>query len=57
MQQSHTAFKIQLSTAHINWYSKKQATIETSTFGAQYINVEIIVETYEAYNKKYDGDA
>ena len=36
-QCSHTGFIIYLNSAPILWYSKKQSTIETSVFGAEFV--------------------
>ena len=36
-QCSHTGFIIYLNSAPIIWYSKKQSTIETSVFGAEFV--------------------
>ena len=33
----HTGFIIYLNLVPITWYSKKQATIETSVFGANFV--------------------
>jgi hypothetical protein len=39
---------IYLNSAPIIWYSKLQATIETSTFGAEFVALCITTEQIEA---------
>ncbi|KAL7450924.1 hypothetical protein ACHAXS_000240 [Conticribra weissflogii] len=36
-QRSHTGFCIYLNISLISWYSKRQSTIETYTFGAEFV--------------------
>ena len=43
-RQSHTGYFIFLNTALIDWLSKKQATIESSVFGADFIPTKTGVE-------------
>ena len=37
MRRSRTGYFIYLNSALVNWISKKQATIETSVFGAEFV--------------------
>jgi hypothetical protein len=41
-----------LNSAPIQWYSKAQATVETSTFGSEFIAMRIAVEMIEAMKYK-----
>ena len=41
---SRTGFIIYLNSAPICWYSKKQTSIETSSFGAQFIAMKLCCE-------------
>jgi len=41
---SHTGFLISCNMASIDWISKKQATIETSVFGAQFVAMKHGIE-------------
>ena len=34
-----------MNTALIQWFSKKQATVETSVFGEEFVAMKIVVET------------
>ncbi len=43
-RQSQSGFLISLNTALISWYSKKQSTIETSTFGAEFAAMKTGIE-------------
>ena len=43
-RRSRTGYFILLNTALINWLSKKQATIEGSVFGAEFIDMKNGVE-------------
>ena len=38
-------FFIFLNDALIQWFSKKQATVETSVFGAEFVAMNIFMET------------
>ncbi|KAL7464783.1 hypothetical protein ACHAXS_005117 [Conticribra weissflogii] len=42
---SQSRFLVYLNTALISWYSKKQSTIETCTFGAEFVAMKTGVET------------
>ena len=41
---SHTGISIMVNSAPIVWYSKKQNTIETSTFGSEFVALCIATE-------------
>ncbi|MFN9979144.1 MAG: Ty1/Copia family ribonuclease HI, partial [bacterium] len=43
-RRSHTGILIYLNRAPIIWYSKAQRTVETSTFGAEFIALRIGTE-------------
>ncbi|KAL7451499.1 hypothetical protein ACHAXS_000250 [Conticribra weissflogii] len=43
-QRSWSGFLIYLNTALISWYSKRQSTIETCTFGAEFVSMKTCVE-------------
>ena len=45
---SHTGILIYLNLATIFWYSKAQSTVETSTFGSEFVAMRIAVEMIEA---------
>lgn len=47
-RRSHTGIVFYLNLAPITWYSKKQNTIETSTFGSEFIALKIAAEQNEA---------
>lgn len=51
-RRSHTGILIYLNSAPIQWYSKAQATVETSTFGSEFIAMRIAVEMIEAMRYK-----
>lgn len=51
-RRSHTGILIYLNSAPIQWYSKAQATVETSTFGSEFIAMRIAVEMIEAMKYK-----
>jgi hypothetical protein len=42
--QSRTGYFIFLNSALVNWLSKKQATIETSVFGAEFVAMKVGME-------------
>ena len=44
IRRSRTGYLILLNTALINWISKKQATIEGSVFGAEFVAMKTGVE-------------
>ena len=39
---------IHMNMSLINWYSKKQSTVEKSVFGAAFIAMKVSVETFHA---------
>ncbi len=49
---SHTGVIIFCNRAPILWYSKRQNTVETSTFGSEFIAARITVELIEALRYK-----
>jgi hypothetical protein len=51
-RRSHTGILIYLNAAPILWYSKAQATVETSTFGSEFVAMRIAVEMIEALRYK-----
>ena len=51
-RQSRTGYSIFLNTALIDWLSKKQATIESSVFGAKFIAMKTGVEALRGIRYK-----
>jgi len=51
-RRSHTGILIYLNCAPCIWYSKAQSTVETSTFGAEFVAMRICVEMLEALRYK-----
>jgi hypothetical protein len=51
-RRSHTGFLIYANSAPIIWFSKAQTTVETSTFGSEFIAMKIAVELLEALHYK-----
>lgn len=51
-RRSHTGILIYLNTAPIVWHSKAQKTVETSTFGAEFIALKTGVELIKALRYK-----
>jgi len=49
---SHTGILIHLNRAPIIWYSKAQRTVETSTFGAEFIALRIGTELIKSLRYK-----
>jgi hypothetical protein len=49
---SHTGILIFLNCAPIIWFSKAQNTVETSTFGSEFVAMKIAVELIEALRYK-----
>ena len=43
-QRSHTDIIMYLNKAPISWYSKKQSTVESSTFGSKFVALRLAVE-------------
>jgi hypothetical protein len=51
-RRSRTGFFVFLNNALINWYSKKQPTLETSVFGAEFVAMKIGIETVRGIRYK-----
>jgi len=51
-RRSHTGILIYLNKAPIIWYSKAQSTVETSTFGSEFIAMRIATELIESLRYK-----
>jgi len=51
-RRSHTGILIYLNCAPIIWYSKAQNTVESSTFGSEFIAMRILVELLESLRYK-----
>ena len=51
-QQSHTGVLLFICRAPIIWYSKRQNTVETSTFGSEYIAAKTATEMKQALRYK-----
>ena len=51
-RRSRTGYFIFLNTALINWLSKKQVTIETSVFGAEFVAMKTGVEALRGIRYK-----
>jgi len=51
-RRSHTGILIYANSAPIIWYSKAQATVETSTFGSEFVALRIATELIEALRYK-----
>jgi hypothetical protein len=51
-RRSHTGVLIYANSAPIIWYSKAQTTVETSTFGSEYIALKIATEMLDAFRYK-----
>jgi len=51
-RRSHSGILLFLNRAPILWYSKKQNTVETSTFGAEFVALRIAVELIEGLRYK-----
>jgi hypothetical protein len=51
-RRSHTGIIIYLNCSPIQWYSKSQSTIESSTFGSEFVAMRILVEMLEAMRYK-----
>ena len=51
-RRSHTGILIYCNSAPIFWYSKAQSTVETSTFGSEFVALRIAVELIEALRYK-----
>jgi hypothetical protein len=51
-RRSHTGILFFINNAPIHWYSKKQATIEASTFGSEFVALRVGVEMNEGIRYK-----
>jgi Reverse transcriptase (RNA-dependent DNA polymerase) len=51
-RRSHTGIVIFLSQAPVVWYSKRQNSVETSTFGSEFVALRIAVELIQALGYK-----
>jgi hypothetical protein len=51
-RRSHTGIIIFLNRAPIIWHSKQQNTVETSTFGSEFVAARIAVELIEGLRYK-----
>ena len=51
-RRSHTGILIYVNNAPITWYSKRQNTVESSSFGSEYIALRICTEMIEALRYK-----
>ena len=51
-RRSHSGILIYLNNAPIDWYSKKQNTVESSTFGSEFIAMRIACDKVEALRYK-----
>ena len=51
-RRSRTGFLIFLNMALITWYSKKQMTVESSVFGAEFVAMKHCVEELRAFRYK-----
>ncbi len=49
---SHTGILIYLNSAPIVWYSKAKNTVESSTFGSEFVAMHIAVDMIEALRYK-----
>ena len=43
-RRSHTGFVISINSSPIIWWLKRQNTVETSTFGSEYVALRIATE-------------
>ena len=44
-RRSRTGFIVYMSMSLIDWYSKKESTVETSVFGTEFVAMRVRVET------------
>ncbi|KAL7575866.1 hypothetical protein ACA910_003182 [Epithemia clementina (nom. ined.)] len=51
-RQSHTGILLFPQQAPIMWYSKQQNTVETSTFGSEFVAMKTAIEMVEAFRYK-----
>ena len=50
---SHTGILIYVNNTPIGWFSKRQNTVEISTFGAELIAARIVMEKVKALRTKF----
>jgi len=51
-RRSHTGILIYVNNAPVVWYSKRQNTVETSSFGSEYVALRICTEMLESLRYK-----
>jgi hypothetical protein len=51
-RRSHTGILVFVNNALISWFSKRQNTVECSTFGSEFVALRIVVEQLEALRYK-----
>ncbi len=51
-RRSHTGVILYINRAPIIWYSKRQNTVESSTFGSEFIAMKIAIELIEGLRYK-----
>ena len=51
-RRSHTGILIYVNRAPVIWFSKRQNTVETSTFGSEFIAMKIATEMIEGLRYK-----
>ena len=51
-RRSRTGFFIFMNMSLVSWYSKKQSTIETSVFGAEFVAMKVAMETVRGLRYK-----
>ena len=49
---SHTGILIKVNNAPVIWYSKRQNSVESSSFGSEFVAMRIAVDTVEALRYK-----
>jgi hypothetical protein len=54
-RRSHTGVIILVNKAPIIWFSKRQSTVETSTFGSEIVAMRIAIELIEGLRYKLRG--
>jgi hypothetical protein len=52
-RRSRSGFFVYLNCALVQWLSKKQATIETSVFGAEFVAMKIGMESLRGHDKSF----
>ena len=51
-RRSHTGIIIYLNNAPITWFSKRQNTVESSSFGSEFVALQIATDLIEAMRYK-----